>query len=113
MQTFLPTVTVEIGVKVESDRDSFGDVQFDWVYETLTGCVVVPYNSPERAAPFDRLDKTTIQVFIPSSFTKSLNNARLQYRDKTFEAVTNPIPYSFSPLPWDRDLIFQEVLFGG
>jgi hypothetical protein len=104
-------VTVEIGVKVESEPDTYGDTAFDWAYETLPGCIVVPYSSTERTGPFDALDETRIEVFIPTTFTKSLKNARLQYMGNTYKVIGNPIPYSFSPGPWNRNVIFEEVLF--
>lgn len=111
MLTLLPTVTIEIGVEVGSEPDSYGDIIFNWIYEVLPGVIVAPYSTIERSAPFDRLDETKIEVYIPTAFTKSLKNARIKFWGNTYKVVGNPIPYMWSPLPWNRNVICEEVLF--
>lgn len=110
MLSLLPTVSVEIGIPT-GEKDSYGDIQFDWAYEVLDGCIVVPYSSIERTGPFDLLDETKISVYVPTAFTKSLRNAKIIYRGITYNVLGNPPPYSWTPLPFDRQVIAEEVLF--
>jgi hypothetical protein len=113
MLSLLPTVSVEIGIPVKdtSEKDSFGDIQLNWIYEVQDGCIVVPYSSIERTGPFDLLDETKISVYIPTAFTKSLRNAKLIYRGTTYRVLGNPPPFVGVALPWDRQVIAEEVLF--
>lgn len=111
MFSLLPTVSIEVGVEVEGNPDSYGDIVFNWIYEPLDGCIVAPYSSIERVAPFNLLDDTKIYIQIPTTFTKSLKNARVNYRGVTYKVLGNPVPYSWSPLPWNREVICEEVLF--
>jgi hypothetical protein len=111
MFSLIPTVTIEIGTEVKSLPDSYGDIVFNYIYETVDGCLVAPYSSIERSAPFSLLDETKILVHIPSSFTESLHNARIQYNGVTYKVIGNPVPFSWSPAPWNREVVCEEVPF--
>lgn len=109
MRTLLPTVTVVIKTSSFSEPDKYGDVKPIFVYEEVKGCLVAPYSSDDRRAPFNLSDETKIIVHIPKTFTKSLSNAEIVYRDTTYKVIGNPAPLVRSPLNWDRNVVCEEI----
>lgn len=109
MFSLLPTTSVTVRVAVEGPPDRYGNTTLTYREEEVPGCIVGPYQSTEMEGPRDLFDRVLITVHIPTVYTRDMRNAEIVYFNRVFKVLGNPVPLHSSPLPWNRNLICEEI----
>lgn len=105
--TILPTEAVEfhIAEKVE------GQYETEIVFHDhlVNGCVVAPTSAAELPEGFNLLERETITVHIPDSFTEDPVGGRFTVRGHEYEVLTSTFALTQSPLVFRRSAVGVRI----
>lgn len=105
--TILPTepVVFHIAEKVE------GEYETEIIFHdfTVDGCVVAPTSAAELPEGFNLLERETITVHIPDSFTEDPVGGRFTVRGHEYEVLTSSFALTESPLVFRRNAVGVRI----
>ncbi len=105
--------TVQISRPTIAYTDVYGEANMEWhLAETVENVLVAPGSTADlEPGMHPDGDTTLLALHFPKTFTESLRGARVFVREKTWEVIGDPQPYTDQnvPGPWNRPVTVRLV----